>query len=294
MRGISSFLTAGNLANLTIRNPATPRSERESTLSSASPLIRLATALEEQVGGNLVEQARDADNIISQLQSTKDNAKEARKARAKQKLEQIKAQLKMLRLLALNPEALARQIKQLSRMLAAAVREYASAGGTDAGVAAPNTAMMSAAAQTNAAQTDAGPTDTVPTTEAVSNASSTIASTEATATDGAVSTTEEDGPQNPSDAALQTEPVSPFETHGTPPSAAKGGDKDKEEFMRDVRFIKSMLKGLIEQARRKMENDPGAENDLKESEKALKKVETLLNDMAVDTTSPMPSVNIVA
>ena len=280
MKGISSFLTAGNLANLTIRNPATPRSERESALSAASPLIRLAATLEEHVGGNLVDQARDAQNVITQLQSTKDSAKEARKARAKEKLEQIKAQLKMLRLLALNPEAMARQIKQLSRMLAAAVREYASAGGTDASASATTMATMAAV------PTDSGGS---------ADTATAVSATEPTATDsasaGAQGTTV---PQTPTEEAIEAEPPTPFETRSPAAGTAKGGDKDKEEFMRDVRFIKSMLKNLIEQARRKSENDPGAENDLKESERALKKVDTLLNDMATETISPSPTVNVVA
>ncbi|NMM42987.1 hypothetical protein HH303_00760 [Rhodospirillaceae bacterium KN72] len=309
MKGISSFLTASNLANLTIRNPATPRQERDSAHSNASPLVRIATALDEQFGGNLVEQARDADNVIRQLESTKDNAREARKARAKEKLEQIKAQLKMLRLLALDPEAMARQIKQLSRMLAAAVREYASAGGTNAGVSAPDPAMMTATqtdvaqtdlAQTELAQADLAQAGTAPTgsistdgtTSTNTESDPTVTTEAASASQGAVDSQDRSDAEN--EAATDAAAPTPFDIPNKAHGAVSGVDKDKEEFMRDVRFIKSMLKSLIEQARRKMENDPGAENDLKESEKALKTVETLLNDMAADTTLPTPTVNVVA
>lgn len=102
-------------------------------------------ALEEKLAEHKETQAG-----LEALQRQSDPS-EARKARAKQKIAEIKEQLKQLRMLAaVNPEAAARQAARLSRELSAAVKEYASAGGDAAAVSGGATPGSTALSSTTA------------------------------------------------------------------------------------------------------------------------------------------------
>jgi len=76
------------------------------------------------------QQIDDSKRVLSQLQSSHSNINEQRKAAAQQKVDQLKARIQMLRMMAaVNPEAAAKMAKQLARELASAAKEYAAASG---------------------------------------------------------------------------------------------------------------------------------------------------------------------
>lgn len=76
------------------------------------------------------QQIDDSKRVLSQLQSSRSDINEQRKAAAQQKLDQLKARIQMLRMMAaVNPEAAAKMAKQLARELASAAKEYAAASG---------------------------------------------------------------------------------------------------------------------------------------------------------------------
>jgi len=72
----------------------------------------------------------DAEQVIAQLRSGKSKAAQSRKAEAAEKIKRIKEEIKMLMAMGGDPKMIARQIARLAKDLAAAAREYASAGGS--------------------------------------------------------------------------------------------------------------------------------------------------------------------
>jgi DNA repair exonuclease SbcCD ATPase subunit len=70
------------------------------------------------------------ERTTDMLEAAKKDFSEQRKTAAREKIEQIKKELQMLRMLAVtNPKAAARRLAQLSRELSAAVKAYSSASG---------------------------------------------------------------------------------------------------------------------------------------------------------------------
>ena len=109
---------------------ATADTSRTEAKKPASTLLEMLEKEDPDKAGALRKQMEDADSLLQQLKASKVDVSEQRKAAAQQKIQRIKAQLESLRLLAsVNPEAAARRAAQLSRELAAAVKEYAAAGG---------------------------------------------------------------------------------------------------------------------------------------------------------------------
>lgn len=79
----------------------------------------------------LEKQIDDANQLITQLRICKKNISKSAKGTAASKVQQIKDQIKMLMLMGGDPKMIAKKIAQLSRELAAAVREYASSSGNN-------------------------------------------------------------------------------------------------------------------------------------------------------------------
>lgn len=78
----------------------------------------------------LAKRLQDGKQTIDQLRSGKARAGESRKAAAREKIERIKEQIKMLKTMGGDPKAVAKQIARLAKELAAASREYASGAGS--------------------------------------------------------------------------------------------------------------------------------------------------------------------
>ena len=77
----------------------------------------------------LAKRLQDAKQTIDQLHSGRARAGEARKTAAREKIERIKEQIKMLKTMGGDPKVVAKQIARLAKELAAAAREYASGAG---------------------------------------------------------------------------------------------------------------------------------------------------------------------
>ncbi len=94
---------------------------------------------------------RDAKSALATLKQRTSNASDQKKAAAKQRVDQIKARLQMLKMSSpVDPKILA----QLARELKAAVRSYASAGGSPADLGAMPT--QGVPASSDAATADTG------------------------------------------------------------------------------------------------------------------------------------------
>lgn len=91
----------------------------------------------------------DARAAVESLKQRTSNASEEKKAAAKKKIEQIKARLQMLQMAMIgDPKGAARMAAQLAKELGEAVKAYAAAGGSTAGLGAasgPSTSGAEAA-----------------------------------------------------------------------------------------------------------------------------------------------------
>jgi hypothetical protein len=95
-----------------------------------------------------------AEETLAQLQQANRSMATDRKAAAKQKLDQAKARLQMLRMFAGDPRAMARQAKQIAQEIREAARAYGAAGAADAPAEATS-AESASPAQTKAVAPDA-------------------------------------------------------------------------------------------------------------------------------------------
>ncbi len=93
------------------------------------------------------EKAKKAEQVkavlndaLATIKNSKSDYKAQAKAQAAERVARIKEQLKMLRQMAgMDPKMVARVAAQLAKELAAAVKDYKAAGGTDNSVATPTT-----------------------------------------------------------------------------------------------------------------------------------------------------------
>jgi len=81
---------------------------------------------------------------LSSMRSSKTNINEQAKAVARDKIARLKEQIKTLRMMAgSDPKMIAQQVARLAKELAAAVKDYTSAGGTDMAIPTNNTMTSS-------------------------------------------------------------------------------------------------------------------------------------------------------
>lgn len=112
-----------------------------------------ATAREQRQQALADAKLNDARAAVESLKARTSNAAEEKKAAAKKKIEQIKARLQMLQMAMIgDPKGAARMAAQLAKELGAAVKAYASAGGSTAGLGAVSSAPATGGAE---AATDA-------------------------------------------------------------------------------------------------------------------------------------------
>lgn len=242
---------------------------------------------------------------------------EARKARARQKIEEIKKQLEALRVLAaVNPEAAARQAARLSRELATAVKEYASAGGVTSsltGTEAPSIDDAGAPA----------PADAQATRTATETATETTAATDVPAatpdTAAADQTTGSDTPEAPGTEqqgeAAGTSGETSEETPGTEdthPDRARAeayqslaaeqqksldAAKSEDEFVNTIRQLKAELESLIKRGQDAQEDEAGAPRNGEENRRALRALEDVdqaLLAISSPTSASLGAINIIA
>lgn len=126
--GLSSILlgpaaTVGGFA-APLGPDARARSQAKRSLDTLAETLDLPQAV--------VDRRRKADDTLLQLQTAQRSMVSDRKAAAKQKLDQAKARLQMLRMFAGDPKTMARQAKQIAQEIRAAARAYGAAGATEA------------------------------------------------------------------------------------------------------------------------------------------------------------------
>lgn len=242
---------------------------------------------------------------------------EARKARAKQKIEEIKKQLEALRVLAaVNPEAAARQAARLSRELATAVKEYASAGGDTSsltGTEAPSIDDAGATAPADAQATGTA-TETTTATDAATDVSAATPDTAA-----ADQTTGNDTPEAPGTEqqgeATRTSGETSDETPGTEdthPDRARAeayqslaaeqqksldAAKSEDEFVNTIRQLKAELESLIKRGQDAQEDEAGAPRNGEENRRALRALEDVdqaLLAISSPTSASLGAINIIA
>ncbi|WP_422025834.1 hypothetical protein [Pyruvatibacter mobilis] len=242
---------------------------------------------------------------------------EARKARAKQKIEEIKKQLEALRVLAaVNPEAAARQAARLSRELATAVKEYASAGGDTSSLTGTEAPSIDDAGAT-------APADAQATRTATETATETTAATDVPAatpdTAAADQTTGSDTPEAPGteqqDEATGTSVETSDETPGTEdthPDRARAeayqslaaeqqkaldAAKSEDEFVNTIRQLKAELESLIKRGQDAQEDEAGAPRNGEENRRALRALEDVdqaLLAISSPTSASLGAINIIA
>jgi hypothetical protein len=246
---------------------------------------------------------------------------EARKARAKQKIEEIKKQLEALRVLAaVNPEAAARQAARLSRELATAVKEYASAGGDTSsltGTEAPSIDDAGAPAPADAQATGTATETGAETTTAADAATDVSAATPDTA--AADQSTGNDTPEAPgteqqgeatgtsgetSDETPGTEDTHPdraraeaYQSLAAEQQKSLDAAKSEDEFVNTIRQLKAELESLIKRGQDAQEDEAGAPRNGEENRRALRALEDVdqaLLAISSPTSASLGAINIIA
>lgn len=154
---------------------ASPAKSGASKNSARQQILNQIAASDPHKAQQLEEKLSSLQQTIQQMQKMRQDMNAARKDAARQKLARIKAEMQALKFMGGDAKANARKLARLARELAAAARDYKSAGGSDmasmasAGVSAPAaaekteeaTAAMDGleTAQATDEETDDAPTD---------------------------------------------------------------------------------------------------------------------------------------
>ncbi|WP_376859483.1 hypothetical protein [Brevundimonas sp. GCM10030266] len=211
-----------------------------------TPLRASADARQEKLAAQQSAKLREAQTASETLKSRSSEASEERKAAARQKIEQLKARLQMLRsMVGVDPEGIARIAAQLARELGAAVKAYASAGG--------NTAGMSATGAPAVASTDAGAAGAAG-AEGQAGAQSDAQSNAQAQPEATSGAAEQQGPAK-GGSGEETKSSNPYQQaideqkSQAAESARRSGEKQADsELMAEVRRMAAELKTLIKQA----------------------------------------------
>jgi len=241
------------------------------------------------VAAQKLQAAKDAAATLKQAKSSQNDTT---KAQAKQAVEQLRERIKMLRMMcAGDPKALAKMVASLSKELAAAVKQYAAAGGTETvstEVAPADSSAATPASADKPSAEDASAASDTPSADAESAAAPQAADKSA-------------APQSP-EAAQKTDAyqkmVAGLEKQSQLLSAKSAEAKDTNDFMKEVRGLANQLKTYLKHATAHMDKAQQATNpDAADAEKALKEIDKTINDAAASSnalTAVGGSVNVSA
>jgi len=242
----------------------------------------------------LEKRLNDSRQVIAQLNNSKTNAVQSKKAAAAEKVKRIKAEIQMLKTMGGDPKLVARHIARLARELKAAAREYASAGSTSG--AAVDTAANATGNNDNGVNAvESGTADNQ--AAAAGNAFVTSGVDDASAPP--VKVEQEDSTQNAEVASAVTTGTALTEGERQYQDARRQKFKDdlqKEAakimgktadaeadraFAQEVRTQAALLKALAKQMKQRLNRagDRGADSDLEQTRKALAEVEKSLSDI---------------
>lgn len=191
-----------------------------------------------------------AQEALGRLDQLAKSIHAAAKEQAAAHVNAIKAQMRQLMQLKalMSPKALAQELAQLARQLAAAVAEYTQSGGSDAAV---GNALL--AAPQNTTQT---PT----------------ASQDATSQDTTASQTQQTTMDTPQNGTSTTDAQST-----TPAGTTESKDRNNQDFLQTVQELSTQMKALLEENERrfKKQNTP-TDTDLEAARDALESVDQLM------------------
>jgi hypothetical protein len=233
----------------------------------------------------------DADQVIAQLRTGKSNAAQSRKEAAAQKIERIKREIEILMRMGGDPKMVAKQIAQLSKELASAVREYALAGGVSSpdNVAATDATDSTSVANntlSNVAQSDSAVGS--PATAAVLSA--VLVSSESAlsgkkeeddnATSNAPTTAQDNGVQQYQETSQQQSKTYWQNKSDELTKKISAAEPDRD-FIRTVRTLVAMLKMLASQQKQRLseKGDHSADREIAQTNQALAEVEKTLSSM---------------
>jgi hypothetical protein len=250
----------------------------ESLMNLLTPLKAADSAREQRAAAAAEARLRDSKAAVGTLKGRTSQASEERKAEARQKIEQLKARLQMLRSMAsMDPEGTARLAAQLARELGAAVKAYAAAGGTGGGGAA--TAVVPAASGAEGATAEVGEAAvTVSTEQAPSTGTG---QTSEKAQDGAKSA-------NPYQQAIDEQKAQAADS-----SRRSGEQRADREFMADVRRLAAELKNLVRAATEKAkagDDDALSPQEARELDKAVADMDRQIGQATSDMGGGMVSL----
>lgn len=204
------------------------------------------------------EKLRDAREAVEKLKQTVHDARADRKAAAKQKLDALKERLRQLQMLGASP----RQIAQLAKELAQAVKAYGAGSGAEAPAAVPTAATPAASTPAAGAAPAGGEADAAPDAPIADAAGDKTGETPRT---GA---TEE--PKTPYEKALRAQ-----EDDAAQQARRAAASEADRQFLADARQLAKELKAAAREAARKArrEDDPDATQAAKAADEAAKAVE---------------------
>jgi hypothetical protein len=223
------------------------------------------------------ERARTIQETHNQLRQTLDSLKssqtdiaEQRKAIAQQKIQHIKEQIKTLRMMSsMDPKIITRQLAQLSKELASAIKDYASAGGTamiDAGAGAG--AGIGTPTSQHATSSDAHQKETPQQVEDFTAPTSTMTTSEQDQLNHLQNTVFS------ADNKKQQTPILPTKN-------------PHDAFISEVKKLADEIKIMLrlQKARLKHDTDPFAMKDVKETERALRDIDQTLRAMPFSSSA---------
>ncbi len=294
--------SGGAISSILLGSRGNPFVKSSSGNNAVETLLQGLESSQPEKGKALRAHQEQLKNVLSMVESSREDEEAARKEAAKQKIERLKAQIRALKMLAGgDPKVVARQAARLAQELSSAVREYSGSGGAggvfSAGDATPTITAAPAADASGAAQAQAAAA------QAQSEAGSTAAATEASGTEASVSADAQAAKSEAEQAAQEAKGE-----EQSPAAIAKeelnqkisslnetlAGAKADQEFANEARKLMNDLKNIVKNAKLKMqqENKDGNNSDILQAEKALNETEQAIGQIASGSMSAIVSVDI--
>ncbi len=238
-----------------------------------TPMTSPALTSQEAAQRRKAAKAKEAMATLQTLREQRSSASDEKKAAARKKVEDLKARIRALQMTAVgNPEAMARMAAQLARELGAAVKAYAAAGGSSAGLGGASAAAPQGEAETassDEASAEAGVTQTGVTQPDPSGADPAEAETDASEKPTATR-------NDPYRQVIERQQAQSAE------QARQNADKQADsKIASDVKGLLGQLKAILHQAaaQAKRDGDRTASTEQQSAEKAVTEVTRALSDM---------------
>lgn len=246
---------------------------------------------------DVLDRRRKADESLVQLQAAQRSMVSDRKAAAKQKLDQAKAKLQMLRMFAGDPKAMARQAKQIAQEIREAARAYGAAGAADV----PSGAASSDSA--SRAEADSGATGPVATGQAGAETPLDEAkgSRSQPVDNGAVAEPgDSPGEDRPPTAEEQRQAVAAAYHAAAHDIASRGAKSQAErEEIEQFKDAARQARQLLEEAARRLRQEEADPNEIEEIDKVSRAMTRAVEDLSAPdatgaVTGVIPVIDMVA